>query len=346
MNLSLPQENMYYGPPGRPRFCQDLLERVGTIPGVQAVGAAAHLPLRGNAGRGFRIEGRPEPRPGEGPGGSYTVACPGYFRALGVPVLEGREFTTDDTLGSPGVVLINDALKRRYWPDDNPLGRRIAIDAKGEPQWLTIVGVVGNVRHWGLARDIRPQLFRPYTQAAWPWMSVVVRTAASPATFAAAVKGQMAVVEPDRPLSSPETMEDAVRGSVGSRRFPMLMLSAFAGLALLLAAVGIVGVVSYTVTQRTHEVGIRVALGARRTSVVWLMVRSSMWWVLGGVVAGAGASLLTARLFAALLYEVKPADPLVIAAVAALLTAVALAASYLPARRATRVDPLTALRTE
>jgi putative ABC transport system permease protein len=126
----------------------------------------------------------------------------------------------------------------------------------------------------------------------------------------------------------------------------MLMLSAFAGLALLLAAVGIVGVVSYTVTQRTHEVGIRVALGARRTSVVWLMVRSSMWWVLGGVVAGAGASLLTARLFAALLYEVKPADPLVIAAVAALLTAVALAASYLPARRATRVDPLTALRTE
>ncbi len=346
MEIALPQQNTYYGPPGRPRFCQDLDERVAGIPGVQSVGAAAHLPLRGNAGRSFRIEGRPEPPPDQEPGGSYSVACPGYFRTLGVRVLEGREFTHQDTLGSPGVVVINDALAKRYWPDEDPIGRRVSIGAKGDPQWLTIVGIVGNVRHWGLSRDIRPQLFRPYTQAAWPWMQIVVRTATAPETFAPAVKRAMAAVEPDRALSSPYTMERTVRQSVGSRRFFMLMLTAFASLALLLAAVGIVGVVSYAVTQRTHEVGIRLALGAQRKNVVWMMVRSSMKWVLAGVALGAAASLGATRVLATMLFDVKPADPWVLSAVAALLAATALVASYLPARRATRIDPLDALRSE
>ena len=313
---------------------------------MQSVGAAAHLPLRGNAGRGFRIEGRPEPAPGEEPGGSYTVACPGYFHTLGVPVLGGREFTVQDTLGSPGVVVINQALAKRYWPNEDPVGKRISIETRGAPQWLTIVGVVGDVRHWGLAREVRPQLFRPYTQAAWPWMQIVVKTTTAPGAFAPAVKREMAAAEPDRPLSTPRTMEQIVQRSVGSRRFPMLMLAGFAGLALILAAVGIVGVVSYAVTQRTREVGIRIALGAQRRSVVWLMVRSSMRWVLAGVGLGAAASLGATRLLAGMLYEVKPTDPWVLAAVAVLLAAVALAASYLPARRATRVDPLTALRSE
>ena len=346
MEIALPQQNTYYGPPDRPRFCQDLDERVSAIAGVRSVGAAAHLPLRGNAGRGFRIEGRPEPAPRESPSGSYTVACPGYFRTLGVPVLEGREFTSEDTLGSPGVVVINEALAKRYWPKEEPVGKRIALQGKGDQEWLTIIGIVGNVRHWGLAREIRPQLFRPYTQAAWPWMQIVVKTAAAPETFATPVKRAMASVEPDRPLSSPRTMEQVVQRSVGSRRFPMLMLTTFAGLALLLAAVGIVGVVSYAVTQRTHEVGIRLALGAQRRDVVWLMVRASMWWVLAGVAVGTAASLGATRVLSGLLFDVKPANPWVLGATAVLLAATALVASYLPARRATRINPLDALRTE
>ena len=346
MSLPLPQENMYYGPPGRPRFCEELTERVGSIPGVLAVGAAAHLPLRGNAGRGFSIEGRPEPPDGDGPGGAYTVACPGYFRAMGVPVRRGREFTAGDTLTSPGVVLVNEALAERYWPGEDPLGKRIAIGRKGPPDWLTIVGIVGNVKHLGLARDVPPQLFRPYTQAAWPSMTIVARTAAAPASFAPAIRRELARVEPDRPLSLPQTMEEVVRRSVGSRRFPMLALAAFAAVALLLAAVGVLGVVSHAVTQRTHEVGIRVALGAPLRSVVWLMVRSSMTWVLVGVACGTAGALAAARLLASMLYEVKPADPWVLATVVGLLGGVALAASYLPARRATHVDPLVALRSE
>ena len=343
--LSLPQENLYYGPPGRPRFCDGLTESVGTIPGVVAVGAAAHLPLRGNAGRGFSIEGRPVPPDGDGPGGAYTVACPGYFRAMGVPVRRGREFTAADTLGSPGVVLVNEALARQYFPGEDPIGRRITI-GDGEPNWLTIVGVVGDVKHWGLSREVRPQLFRPYTQAAWPFMTIVVKTAGPPARLATPIRRAMSRAEPDSPITAPQTMEEVVRRSVGSRRFPMLALTAFAAIALLLAAIGVLGVVSHAVTQRTHEVGIRVALGAPRSSVLWLMVRSSMRWVLVGVLLGGAAALGAGRLLAGMLYEVKPADPWVLASVGALLALVALGASYLPARRATRVSPLVALRSD
>jgi hypothetical protein len=309
--------------------------------------AAAHLPFRGNAGRGFGIEGRPEPGPDEdGPGGAYTVTCPAYFRTLGVPVKKGREFTREDRLGSPGVVVINEALSQRYGPNEDPIGRRIRIGSSGVADWLTVVGVVGNVRHWGLAQDTRPQLFRPYTQAAWPFMRVVVKTAAAPAAFASGVKQAMLLVEPDRPVSDIQSMEAIVRGSVGTRRFPMLMLTALAGLALILAAIGIVGVVSYAVTQATHEIGIRAALGAQRRDVLWLMIRRSMSWVLLGLAVGGALSIIATRLLKGMLYDVTPADPAVLATVVGVLSAVALAASYIPARQAARVDPLVALRSE
>ena len=345
--ISVPQPNMYYGPPEHPRFCEEIEDRVASMPGVLSASAAAHLPLRGNAGRGFSIEGRPEPGPDEdGPGGAYTVTCPSYFRTLGVPIKKGREFTREDRLGSPGVVVINEALARRYWPEEDPIGRRIRIGKKGVADWLTIVGVVGNVRHWGLAQDTQPQLFRPYTQAAWPFMRVVVKTVAAPATFANCVKQAMLVVEPDRPVSEIQTMEAIVRGSVGTRRFPMLMLAALAGLALILAAIGIVGVVSYSVTQATHEIGIRTALGAQRRDILWLMITRSMSWVLLGVAVGGAMSSVVTRLLEGMLYDVAPADPAVLAIVVGILATVALAASYVPARRAARVDPLMALRSE
>jgi putative ABC transport system permease protein len=263
-----------------------------------------------------------------------------------VPVLKGREFVRQDTAGSAGVVLVNESLAREFFPNEDPVGRRITILADGADRWLTIVGVVGNVRHWGLSEGVRPQLFRPYTQAGWPCMSIVVRTATSAGGFARTVRRAMALAEPDRALGSPTTMEEVLRGSVGSWRFPMVVLAAFAALALLLAAVGIVGVVGFAVTQRTNEIGIRMALGAGRSEVIGMIVRASMRWVLVGLAAGGVASVAASRLLSGLLYDVKPADPSTLALVAAVLATVAAAASYVPARRVTKIDPLTALRTE
>jgi putative ABC transport system permease protein len=279
------------------------------------------------------------------PNANYSVACPNYFRALSVPMLKGREFTHLDTVSAPGVIVINQAMAERYWLSEDPLGKRIRLGGPNGPA-LTVVGVVGDVRHWGLSRPARPQFFRPYAQAAWPFMSIVVKTTSAPAAFTASVKKALAETLPDRPVSDVETMEDIVRDSTGSRRFLMLLLAGFASLALLLAAVGIAGVVSYSVAQRTHEIGIRIALGARAFDVLMLIVGRSMMWAMLGVGIGIVGSIGLTRLLSGLLYGVKPGDPVVLGAVSLLLAAVALLASYLPARRATKVDPMVALRYE
>jgi len=342
MQMSLPQEDLYNGPPGHPRFCQALDEQVSAIPGVLTVGAVGHLPMEGDAGRSFAVEGQPDPGRGHRPGAHYSVACPNYFKALGVPVLAGREFTHQDTVAAPAVVVINQTMAQKYWPKENPVGRRILED----DSWLTVVGVVGDVHHWGLDTASESQFFRPYTQAAWPVMSVVVRTAGPSMPFTPAIKKAMSIVEPDRPVSGLETMGNIVQDSLGSRRFPTLLLSAFALLALVLAAVGIIGVVSYSVSQRTHEIGIRMALGACASDVLKLMVSGSMTWVVVGIAIGAAGSLGLNRLLGTLLYSVKPWNPGVLGAVSLLLTCIGLLASYIPARRAAKVDPMVALRYE
>ena len=345
MWMSVPQEEIYVGPPGLPRFCQDLQEQVGAIPGVLSVGAVAHLPFRGDAGRAFQVEGRPPADPAKIPNSDYSVACPDYFRTMGIPILQGREFTQQDTLNAPGVIVINETMARTIWPKENPIGRAIRLIGNDGPR-LTVVGVVGDVHQSGLDAPLRSQFMRPYAQAGWPVMSVVTHTAGAPMSFASPIKKALARALPDRPVSDVATMDEIVSGSTGSRRVPMLLLSVFSALALLLAAVGIIGVVSHSVTQRTHEIGIRMALGARTLDVLTLMVNSSMLWVLIGLVVGIAGSAGLTGLLTGMLYEVQPLDPSVLGGVSLLLAAVALFASYWPARRAARIDPITALRVE
>jgi putative ABC transport system permease protein len=344
MQISLPQEAIYTGPPGLPLFCRDLEQHVGAIPGVISAGAIGHLPLEGNAGRGFEIEGRPPADPQNTPGANYTVACPGYFRSMGIP-MKGREFTYQDTLDSPGVIVINEAMAHEFWPKEDPIGKAIRFGGSDGPR-LTVVGVAGNVHFLGLDTPATSQFMRPYTQAGWPIMNIVVRTAYAPATFTAPIKRAIKAFLPERPVSDVETMADVVRDSTGSRRVPMLLLSAFSLVALLLAGLGIVGVVSYSVTQRTQEIGIRMALGARAGNVFGLVLRSSMKWVFGGLAAGIAGSVGIAQLLGKLLFGVSPTDPIVLGTVSALLAAVALFASFIPARRAANLDPLRTLRHE
>ena len=345
MQMSVPQEEIYVGPPGLPRFCQDLTEHVGAIPGVVSVGAVGHLPLEGNAGRGFQIEGQAPADPGKMPGASYSVACPGYFQTMGIAIVKGREFTDRDTVSAPGVIVINEKMAHDFWPNVEPVGKAIRLGGSNGPR-LTIVGVVADVHYLGLDVAMRRQFFRPYTQAGWPIMNVVVRTISTPATFTTPVKRAIADFLPDRPVSGIESMEEILHNSTGGRRFPMMLLSVFSVLALVLAAVGIVGVVSHSVAQRTHEIGIRMALGAKTLDVLRLMVSSNMAWVLIGLGVGIAGSTGLTRLLAGMLYEVRPIDPVVLSSVSLLLAGIALLASYLPARRAAKIDPIAALRCE
>ncbi len=349
MGMSQPQENLYYGPPTHLRFCEDLDRAVGTLPGVTSVSAIAHLPLSGgNAGRGIAIEGLPDPGPGNRPGANYSVACPGILRTLGIPMRAGREFTQQDTVGAPGVVLINESMAKRFWPKEDAVGKRFQIggtvDEKGE--WCTIVGVFADIHHAGLDLPARPLFFRPYSQAGWPFLSIVTRTTSAPAGFVAPIKQAMRMIEPTQPVTAVDTMENVIGDSVSSRRFPMVVLSLFALLALGLSAVGIAGVVGYSVVQRTKEIGIRVALGARPADVLRLVIGHSLAWTLLGVGAGLAASFGLLRYLSTMVYGVTPTDPLVLGSVSSLLVTVALAAAYLPARRAAQVDPVSALRQE
>jgi len=347
MDIALPQEDTY-GPPVRTTFCDSVQQEIASLPGVRAVGAISHLPLSGaNAGRGLTIEGRPVPPPDQGVNASYRLTCPGYFSALGIPVVRGRDFTAADTLTAPGVVILNEEMARRYFEGQDPIGQRIKL---GRPEsstpWMTIVGVVGDVRHFGLDTAVRREIFRPYSQSVWPSMTIAVKTAVEPLTLAYAVKAGLGRIDPEQPVSRVRTMDDVVAESVGGRRFPMLLLAIFSGLALTLAAIGVYGVVNYLVSQRTRELGIRVALGARRRQMMQLVVGGSLRPIVAGLIVGVAGAMFGARLLSTLLYSVKPSDPSVLAGIVALLGLTAAAACWLPARRAATVDPLVALREE
>jgi putative ABC transport system permease protein len=342
--------------PGRRAiFYRQLLQQLSSMPGVQSAGAINHLPLAGDIwGWPFTIEGRPKPRPGESPGAFYRIVMPGYFQTMRLPLRRGREITDTDDARAPGVVLINERAASQYWPGEDPLGKRISFD-DDKHTWLTVIGVVKNARQDEWAHEPQPEVYLAALQhhdfmespaTAWAYFTLVVRTSGDPAQFAPVVKKAVWSFDPSLPISDVFTMDRVVADANAQPRFEMLLLGVFAIVALLLAAVGIYGVMNYSVSRRTHEIGIRISLGASRTEVLRLVVQQGMLQALAGSAIGVGGALLLSRLMAGILYGVRPADPVTFGTVSMVLGLTALLAICVPARKATRVEPMVALRHE
>ena len=343
-------EPKYSAPGSRPAFFQEVLSRVKALPGVRAAAFVNVLPFGRAAAAAFGVdvEGGPKSQLEEGPGAFaiYAVVSPEYFQTMGIPVLRGRNFTERDNKGSAPVAIIAQSLARRAWPDQNPLGKRFRIAFSREESY-EVVGVVGDVRGFDLAQQPWPTMYFPIFQRTQQDAAfLVIHESQNPSVISAALPGVIRSVDKDEPISSVSTMEQLVSQSVSGPRFRTLLLGIFAGLAFLLAVVGIYGIISYSASQRVHEIGIRMALGAERHDVVGLVVGQGMRLTLIGVAAGLLAALGLTRLLASYLYAVRPTDPVTFVVISAVMLAVALLASYIPARRATKVDPMVALRYE
>jgi putative ABC transport system permease protein len=345
MDLSLPS-NRYAEGPQRAGFMRRLFERVDTLPGIEKAGAVSFLPLAGlGAATSYEVVGQPAPPRGQEPVADVRVVANDYFEAMRIPLLRGRLFDEADPNDARNRVIINETMARRHWPDEDPVGKSVRI-SWNDTREDEVIGVVGDVRDAGLEAVPRAMTYWPYPRFPYNAMTMAVRTR-SEAT--AVVNPVLSIVREQDPLlavSDIRTLEDVVSRSIAQRRLTMLMLVIFAVSAVVLAAVGIYGVIAYSVTQRTQEIGIRMALGAQRADVMRMIVGRALVLTLVGVVIGGGAALLLTRLMAGLLYDVAPGDPLTFAVVATVLTLVAAAAGYLPGRRATRVDPVIALRAE
>jgi putative ABC transport system permease protein len=293
----------------------------------------------------FNIEGRPPFPPGSQVQAHYVVASPGYFETLKIPLRSGRMFTEHDDARSPSVMLISEALARKFFAGENPVGKRLITDEDVPP--FEIVGVVGDARRRALAYEVEPEFYVPFTQAAQRRMNLVVRAGAGdPLALTSSLRGAVAELDKEQLIWQTRTLDQLVSASVAGRRFNMTLLGLFAGVAMLLAALGLYGVMAYSVTRRTHEIGVRMALGARGSDVLRMVVGQGMRLAALGVAVGLAAAFAVTRVLASLLYGVTTTDPLTYAGLAALLASVAFIASYLPARRATKVDPMEALRYE
>ena len=342
----------YAKPQDRYQFFDRLVERAKSLPGVRSAAAASFLPVSGGGSIiHFNITGRPPKSPHEFVAAGYRTITPNYLETLGVPLLQGRFFTRGDNEKSPAVVIINATMAHTFFPNENPLGKRLQLGALPEQEVPTmeIVGVVGDV-HFGLGTDPQAEMYLPYRQADLLLpvfqLSVVLRTAGDPALQTSALRSALAEIDPNQPLVKVRTMEENMATTVAQPRFRTWLIGILAMLALVLAAVGVYGVMSYTVTQRTSEIGVRVALGAQPKDVFRIIVGEGLRLALFGVGVGLVAALLLTRLLQSFLFGISAYDPLTFIAVSLLLTLVAVAASYFPARRATRVDPMIALRYE
>ncbi|MCP9495780.1 MAG: ABC transporter permease [Pyrinomonadaceae bacterium MAG19_C2-C3] len=347
MSLTLPQAK-YPKPHDWTAFYNNLTERVETLPGVQAAGVTSVLPLSSNFdGRGLAVEDYPKPR-GEEISVDLYITTPNYLRAMSIPTLKGRALSGLDTETSPPVALINETMAKELWANEDPLGKRIKFPgSESSPQpWRTIVGVVSDVSQYGLDKKASKQIYLPESQYPTSAMSFVVHTSSDPKGLIAAVRNEVYAIDKDQAVYNIATMEQLMSDSISLRRFFMLLLTVFAGLALVLASIGIYGVMAYTVALRTNEIGIRMALGARTSDVLNLVLKQGLFLTFVGIALGLFAAFSLTRLIQSLLYEVTAADPVIFVTTALVLASVALLACYIPARRATKVDPMIALRHE
>ena len=339
----------YRTPQQRAAFFRDTIERISTIPGVKSAGAVSAVPFLGedsiDIDTTFNIEGRPAPDVSQEPTVFVSIATENYFSALGIPLVEGRWFKQTDDFNTPPVVLINETLARRYFRDEDPVGKKIFVRF-GRPASREIIGVVADVRQTGLDSAPRPEVFLPHSQYPFGSMTFIVRASSDPASAIAAVKAQVWQGDPHQTFYNIATMEQLVSTTLAARRFNLLVIGTFALVALILASIGIYGVMSFSTSQRTHEIGVRMALGAESKDMIRLVLGQGMTLVIAGVGIGLAAAFVLTRFISSFLFEVSAFDPATFAGVSALLTAVALAACYIPARRASRVDPMIALRYE
>jgi putative ABC transport system permease protein len=332
-------------------FFDQLFDRLEARPEVKSVGAISSLPFGGGgADRTFIIEDQPGAAGAARPDEQVRFVTPGYFRAMSIPLLSGRDFTRRDLPDTPQVAIVNNAFARKFWPNGNALGRRISFQ-NNNPKWYEIVGVVGNVKHRGLDIQDSPELYIPAFQPLFadgnvPALYLAMRTKSDPLQVAPAMRSEVAMLDRDQPIYSLMTMDQRISDSIAPRRFNMFILGLFAALALLLAAIGIYGIMAFSVVQRTHEIGVRMALGASTSDVLKLVMSNGFKLALIGIVIGLVVAFAATRVLSSLLYEVSARDPVIFVIDAVLLAIAALLACYIPARRATKVDPLVALRYE
>jgi putative ABC transport system permease protein len=341
--------------PKRNAFYAQVLDRVKNLPGVVSAGYTTSAPLDWKGGTGgFWIEGRTVEQAisqGLSYDSNYRQTSADYLKTMGIPLRQGRFLNEGDAENSMPVAVINETMARQYWPGENALGKRFKLGGPRDTiPWVTVVGIAGDVRQMGMDQPVKAEMYFPYQQVRGDFWSaprdLVIRASVDPMSIVAAARREINAVDPDQPISNIRTMEDLLDEEIGQRRLGMILLAAFAALALSLASVGIYGVLSYFVVQHTQEIGVRLALGAQRRGILALVMRKGMTLASAGMAVGLFGAFAMTRLMSSLLYEVSPADPVTFAAVAALLSAVAMSACYVPAWRAMRVDPIVALRRE
>jgi len=340
----------YPRPEQRAIFFRDLVERLGGVPGAQSSAASTSIPMTGGGnGTNFMVDGQPAPAAGHEPIGRIRSITPGYFQTIGIPLARGRYFTEQDDAGAQRVVIVNERMAQQFFPGQDPIGKRVkwSADPASQAPWMTIVGVAGNVKPLGLASQPVLEMFAPSNQEPSAAMYVLIRTqSADPSGLAAAVRAELRNLDRDQPMNAVQSMRQIVENTLVESKYMTILTAIFAAIALLMAAMGIYGVISYTVAQRTRELGIRMALGAGSANVVRLVLQQALWVVGIGIGIGVPGAAAVTRVLQSYLYGVGPRDPATFVLIPAVLAGVALLASYVPARRATRVDPMIALRYE